>query len=179
MDDTLSVIIGIALAAILMFLFPLMTMADRNDDVSQLGAKIATAEFANEVIQTGKITPENYNKLIQTLGSTGNTYNIEIEAKILDENSSRQITESTRDTTRSVGENVYYSIFTTQILDTINSNNGNNIFYLKEGDIISVSVKNQSQTIAQQLKNFFYKVVGQDSYVISATGSGLVTVTGK
>ena len=50
---------------------------------------------------------------------------------------------------------------------------------LKEGDIISVDVKNENQTIAQQLKNFFYTVVGKDTYIIAASSGGLVTVTGK
>ena len=33
--------------------------------------------------------------------------------------------------------------------------------------------------MAQQLKNFFYTVVGRDTYTIAATGSGMVTATGK
>ena len=173
MDDILSAIIGIALAAILMFIFPLITMADRTDDVSQLTVKIATSEFANDVMATGKITSERYDQLINNLGSTGNTYNIEIEPKILDENSSRKITQNDH---TSAGENVYYSIFTSQILDTIKKQE---VFYLKEGDIISVSVKNENQTMAQQLKNFFYTVIGKDTYIIAASHGGLVTVTGK
>ena len=36
MSDTLITIIAIALAAVLMFVFPLMTMSDRTDDVAQL-----------------------------------------------------------------------------------------------------------------------------------------------
>ncbi len=172
MDDILSSIIGIAVAAILMFLFPLITMADRTDDVSQLAVKIATSEFANDVIATGKITTERYNQFITNLGSTGNTYNVTIEAKILDENASRLTTNNNGQ----AGQNAYYSVFTSQILDTITNKD---VFYLKEGDIISVDVKNENQTIAQQLKNFFYTVVGKDTYIIAASSGGLVTVTGK
>ena len=74
----------------------------------------------------------------------------------------------------------YYSIFTSQILDTINNNNNDNgIFYLKEGDIILINVKNSSLTMAQQLKNVFYKVFGKSTYIIAASGGGMVTVTGK
>ena len=36
MGDTLITVIAIVLAAVLMFVFPLMTMSDRTDDVSQL-----------------------------------------------------------------------------------------------------------------------------------------------
>lgn len=186
MDDTLLSIIGIVLAAIIMFLFPLITMADRTDDVSQLTAKIVTTEFAKDVMETGKITPDMYDKFVTNLSSTGNSYNIEMEAKVVDENNSRlSIISSGNYQTQggSAGENSYYSIFTSQILDKLNQNTANNpdgaTFYLKEGDIFSVSVKNSSQTIAQQLKNVFYTVLGKDTYVIAASGGGIVTVTGK
>ena len=58
MEDILTSIIGIAIAAILMFIFPLMSMSDRTDDVSQLTVDIATNEFADEVRLAGKITAD-------------------------------------------------------------------------------------------------------------------------
>ena len=42
MGDSLTTIIAIFLAAVLMFIFPLMTMSDRTDDISQLTVDIAT-----------------------------------------------------------------------------------------------------------------------------------------
>lgn len=180
MDDIITSILGIALSAVLMFIFPLMTMSDMTDDVSQLTVRIATNEFVEDIRKTGKITPERYSQFLGNIASTGNTYNIEIEAKILDENPSR--TTSIR-TPRVQGENVYYSVYNTQIInntiDPQNSTREPKTYYLKEGDIISVSVKNANQTMAQQLKNFFYTVVGKDTYVIAASHSGIVTVTGK
>lgn len=173
MDDILSAVIGIALAAILMFLFPLITMSDRADDVSQLTVKIAVTEFANDIKATGKITSERYTQFINVLGSTGNIYEVEMEAKILDENPSRKETENNKS---SVGKNVYYSIFTSQIENEINTNNA---FYLKEGDIITINAKNANQTMSQQLKNFFYTVIGRDTYIISASHGGMVTATGR
>ena len=52
MSDTLITIIAIALAAILMFIFPLMTMSDRTDDVSQLTVDTATTEFVDDIRTT-------------------------------------------------------------------------------------------------------------------------------
>lgn len=173
MDDILSAIIGIALAAILMFIFPLITMSDRADDISQLTVKIATTEFAEEVKATGKISADGYSKFIQNIGSTGNTYNVELEVRVLDENPSRRLVSNI--SVEEDGENLYYSIYTSQILKTLE----NYDYILKEGDIFIVSVKNTNQTMAQQLKNFFYTVVGRDTYTIAATGSGMVTATGK
>ena len=54
----------------------------------------------------------------------------------------------------------------------------NGAYYCKEGDIVSVSVKNTNQTIAQQLKNFFYTVTGNDAYTIAAEHAGVVTSNG-
>lgn len=173
MDDILTAIIGIGLAAILMFIFPLITMSDRTDDLSQLTVEIATTEFVDDIRKLGKITPDDYSKFIENIGTTGNSYNIEIEVKILDENPRRKTIEQQQTT---VGENVYYSVYTSQIEDVLYKDQE---YYLKEGDIVTVSVKNTNQTISQQLKNFFYTVVGKDTYIIAASHGGLVTATGK
>lgn len=172
MEDILTSIIGIAIAAILMFIFPLMSMSDRTDDISQLTVDIATNEFADEVRLAGKITADAYNKYIENLGSTGNTYNVEIKVGILDENPSRKSIQSNSDDT----EKLYYSVYTSQIEDTLNKKG---TYYLKEGDIITVSAKNTNQTIAQQLKNFFYTVVGSEIYTIASSHGGMVIATGS
>lgn len=173
MSDTLITVIAIALAAVLMFVFPLLTMSDRTDDVSQLAIETATTDFVDEVRTTGKITPEKYNKFIENIGSTGNTYNVEMQVQVLDENPGKKTLTLETD---KIGENAYYSIYTSQIEDVLNNNKNYN---LKEGDMFSVSVKNTNQTLAQQLKNFFYTVVGNDTYTIAASHGGMVTATGK
>ena len=53
MGDTTITIIAIFLAAILMFVFPLMAMSDRTDDISQLSVQTATTEFVDNVRTTG------------------------------------------------------------------------------------------------------------------------------
>ena len=156
MSDTLITIIAIALAAVLMFVFPLMTMSDRTDDVAQLTVETATTEF------------------IETITSTGNTYNVDMEVQVKDDNLGKKVSQATAD---KIGENVYYSVYTSQIEEAINSKNA--AYFCKEGDIVSASVKNTNQTISQQLKNFFYTVTGNDSYTIAAEHAGVVTANGK
>lgn len=173
MSDTLITVIAIALAAVLMFVFPLMTMSDRTDDVSQLAVETTTTDFVDEVRTTGKITPDKYNKFIENIGSTGNTYNVEMQVQVLDENPGKKTLTIQSD---KIGENAYYSVYTSQIEEVLNNNKNYN---LKEGDMFSVSVKNTNQTLAQQLKNFFYTVVGNDTYTIAASHGGMVTATGK
>ena len=173
MGDTVITVIAIALAAVLMFVFPLMTMSDRTDDVSQLAVETTTTDFVDEVRTTGKITPDKYNKFIENIGSTGNTYNVEMQVQVLDENPGKKTLTLQSD---KIGENAYYSVYTSQIEEVLNNNKNYN---LKEGDMFSVSVKNTNQTLAQQLKNFFYTVVGNDTYTIAASHGGMVTATGK
>lgn len=173
MSDTLVTIIAIGLAAILMFIFPLITMSDRTDDVSQLTVDTATTEFVDDIRTTGKISADKYNQFLETIVSTGNTYNVEMEVQVLDENPGKKTTQVDRD---KIGENVYYSVYTSQIQDKLDNDK---VYKLKEGDIVSVSVKNTNQTLSQQLKNFFYKVVGNDTYTIAASHGGIVTATGK
>lgn len=173
MSDTLITVIAIGLAAILMFIFPLMTMSDRTDDVAQLTVETATTEFVDEIRTTGKITSDKYSQYLQTIGSTGNTYNVEMEVKVLDENPGKKTTQTDRE---KIGENVYYSVYTSQIENELKERNN---YKLKEGDLVSVSVKNTNQTLSQQLKNFFYSVTGNDTYTIAASHGGIVTATGK
>ena len=173
MGDTVVTILAIVLAAVLMFIFPLMSVADRSDDVSQLSVQNSTTTFVDNIRSTGRITLADYNKFAQEINATGNTYDIEMEFKILDENPGKKSTQSAKD---KIGENVYYSVFTTQIQEALEGEN--KVYNLKEGDIINVSVKNTNLTLSQSLKNFFYTVVGNDTYTIAASSSGLVLRNG-
>ena len=173
MSDTLITVIAIALAAVLMFVFPLMTMSDRTDDVAQLTVEAATTDFVDNIRTTGRITQTRYNEFVQTITSTGNTYDVEMVVQVKDENLGKKVSQAQAD---KIGENVYYSVYTSQIEEEMESNGA---YYCKEGDIVSVSVKNTNQTISQQLKNYFYTVTGNDTYTIAAEHAGIITANGK
>lgn len=184
MGDTLTTIVAIFLAATLMFVFPLMSISERNDDISQLGVQTATVQFVDNVRTTGKITQQNYDAYVQTLAATGNSYEIDMEVKYLDENPGNKTANVSND---KIGENIYYSEYTAQIEEKLKTadksddkkENNTGKINLKEGDIISVNVKNTNTTIAQMLKNFFYSISGNDSYQITAKHSGVVMTNGN
>lgn len=173
MGDSLITIVAVFLAAVLMFVFPLMSVSERNDDISELAVQTATTEFVNSVKTNGIITQENLNSFIQTLNATGNTYDVDLEVKILDQNLNKKLGQANKE---KIGENEYYSIYTSQI-EQILKDSGK--YSLKEGDMISVTVKNTNKTIAQMLKNFFYSITGNDTYQIAASVSTMITVNGK
>ena len=173
MGDTLITVVAIFLAAILMFVFPLMSLAERTDDISSLAVQTATNEFVDNVRTTGKLTLEDYDKFISDITATGNSFATEIVIQQLDENPGIKTTQA--EATK-IGENLYYTIYTTQVKEQLNSKGRIN---LKEGDIITVTVKNTNQTIAQLLRNFFYIVTGNDSYQIIGQHTGIVAVNGS
>ena len=172
MGDSAVTIVAIFLAAILMFVFPLMTMADKSDDVSQLSIQSSTTEFTNKIRTTGAITQEDYDNFSQTLAATGNSYQVEITVQKLDQNPAKK---ASGDGT-TIGDNVYYTMYTKQVLEGI-STDKNKVLSLNEGDIVSVSVENTNTTIASQLRNFMYRVTGKSSGNIVAQESGIVTKT--
>lgn len=176
MGDSATTIIAIFLAAILMFIFPLMSVAERGDDMSQLAVQTAVTDFVDTSRSIGKITIENYEKLISTITATGNAYDVEMEVKVLDENIGKK-SAWTQGTV--IGENVYYSVYTSQITDVIQAKDGAGVYAMKEGDYFSVSVKNTNKTLAQTIRGVFYSITGSDNYTIGVSHSGVVTATGS
>lgn len=173
MSDTLITIIGIFLAAILMFVFPLMTVSNTQDDISQVAVQSLVAEFVNNAATKGKITQDDYNTFISKLYATGNTYEVQLEHKIMTTNPNKGADDQ-------LGENLYYSVYNSAIVDSTETGVSYNEEYLmKKGDYIIATVKNTNTTIASQIKNFLYSIVGKDTYSIAASSSALVVNTGN
>lgn len=189
MEDILMSIIGIMAAAIILFIFPLMLVSESADDIAQITAQTVTNNFVDEVIKSGKITTKEYANLKNMLATTGNSYDVDIEVEILDYNTAQRYTtdpEHTENAFDSGNKNTYYSIYTSQIeerlrksdLEDDNEYNDTGALILKEGDSISVTVKNTSATLSQSLKNIYYKVKGEDVHIILVTASGTIAING-
>lgn len=172
MSDSLGTIIAIFVAAILMFIFPLMAITARNDDIVKTTVQTTTTEFVQQVATEGHITKNAYEDFITKLYATGNSYDVQIEVKVLDENPGKKTVITSPDL---IGENVTYSVYTSKIEEEIFSEASR--YKLKQGDTVIVTVKNTNVTIATQLTNFFYRMVGKGTYQIGASASALVVNT--
>lgn len=173
MSDTLITVIGIFLAAILMFVFPLMTVSNTQDDISQVAVQSLVAEFINNAATKGKVTQDDYNSFLSKLYATGNTYSVELEHKIMTTNPNKGASDQ-------LGENLYYSVYNSTIVDSAETGvNHKDQYLMKKGDYIIATVKNTNTTIGSQIKNFLYSIVGKDTYTIAASASALVVNTGK
>ena len=114
--DTLITVVAIVLAAGLIFVVPLMTMADRVDTTSQSQVEAIVSDFVDDIRSTGQITQAKYEKFNENLTSLGYTFDVSMEAKIKDENPGKKTTQTAKS---KIGENVYYSLYTSQ--ESLNS----------------------------------------------------------
>ena len=174
MKDTLVTIIAIFIAAILMFVFPLMTIADREDDITQQAVQQETVEFVDKVRNVGAITQADLTEYKEKLSALDHTFNTSIEVKVKDDNVGKKTTWTTSSV---VGENVYYSVYTEVVEDQVYGASGK--YALKEGDIVSVTSVNTDTTIAQSLRNAFYAITGKGTYQISGSHAGVVQNNGS
>ncbi len=177
MQNSTSTIIALFVGAVLLFVVPIVTLTTRNDNVTQENVKLIVEEFVTDIKNTGLLTTEKYQNFENRLSATGNTYNIEMEIQHLDENPGKKLTQSNY---TKIGENVYYSEYTTQILDKILTTDGTQkSIQLKEGDMVYVGVSNENTTAAQNLKGSFLNFSNAGEEVISAKSSGMVNINGN
>lgn len=178
MGDTLMTVIAIFLAVILMFLFPMLSVSERADDISQLAVETAVSDFVDNSRAIGKITIENYEKLVNALNATGNSYDIQMEVKMLDENVGKKTSWVNGDV---AGENEYVAVYNAQILDVLlgDGTREGRDYVMKEGDIISCGAWNNNTTFSQTLRSVFYSTPTNSSFQVGAQHSGMVTATGS
>ena len=173
LGGTITVIIVIILSVSLMVVFPLMTTADRADDVTQQILDTETSELVNEMCTKGILTQARYDEFLQAINSTGYSYDVQIIVKVLDENAAKKTAQVTHD---KIGENEYYDEYTTQNLEKLDSNGE---IRLSEGCFVYVYVINPNSTIASQLKKIFFNSSDADINSAVSSASGMVTTTAK
>lgn len=183
MQNSPSTLLALGVALVLVFILPLITLTGRIDNVSQENLQKIVDELVIDVSNTGKLTRARFQEFEIELDSTGNnSYDIEIQIQHIDENPGKKTAQAQY---TKIGENVYYSEYTTQILNQIGIKTDNNdvdtnndVILLKEGDIITVEVKNSNSTTAQTLKSSFLGFSNVGEYTIIASASRMVTVKG-
>lgn len=145
MGDSLSVIFATIVAAIIMFLFPMLDTWERQDDLSYIAAYTAVIDTVDAVRNTGRLTQGMYDSLVSTVNATGNRFKIQLEHR-----EAIAIPGTAPDTY----ELVYLNHYTNEILNTLNVSGEYTTF--DEGDYFYISVKNTNKTQATVLKESLY-----------------------
>jgi hypothetical protein len=78
MENALWKVFAFILCAVLLFLVPLMSLLERQDDIAYTVVLAECNRFADACRDTGYITPGMYSEFQKRLLTTGNTYNIKM-----------------------------------------------------------------------------------------------------
>ena len=154
MKDAFSLVLAVIFLVILIIILPLYNFFERQDDMSYNIVLKSVTMFVDEVSENGYIDQNMYNRFIERLATTGNTYDIEIEAQ------KRVITKDPDNPNETYIEQYksYYNkdIFndgTTQTSNIVQRDNSlvNGVFFFDVGDKINVRVKNTNITMSSAL----------------------------
>lgn len=159
MDSPLWKILGFLLAAVLLFLVPVMSILERQDDVAFTVVFTETNRFADSARDTGYITPTMYTDFTNRLNATGNTFDVSL----------RHVKSVINPVYRQNGLNLEFtgeyeinriSVSETDILSTLFPTNGSSDVFdkarrydMKAGDLLFVEVKNRGKTMATALRD--------------------------
>ena len=145
MGDSLSVIFATIVAAIIMFLFPMLDTWERQDDLSYIAAYTSVVNTVDSVRNTGRLTADMYNNLITSLNATGNRFDIQLKHK------ATEYVNAGADKY----EVVYLNHYTNDLVAALESPSGEYTDFRK-GDYFYISVKNRNKTQATVLKQNLY-----------------------
>lgn len=141
MAEVLDKIIVFIITAVLMFIVPVLLVANRLDQSSQSYMDSAVISFVDNVRVMGKITPEEYETLIKLLDSIQPCCDIDIVI-------------SGKEVIPGEGGEIYTyyrDMYKYEIMDKMYADGEKNTIYLANGDYIRVIVKTTQPTIAQRM----------------------------
>lgn len=168
--STIIIIGGIIFVVTMMVV---LGAAMKLDDVAQESVLKYCSDFVNTSANEGKITKENYDNFIDSIHSTGHSYNVSIEVQHKDENIGNK---SAWTSSNATGEAKYVYSYTSEIEEGLKKDGK---YLMKEGDRISVSVENTDKGLRQQVTEAFSAGTGNGTAVVSGSGSATVKVNGN
>ena len=174
MKDTISVIFASIFLVLLIVILPLFSILDRQDNIAYNVVLTQTSKFVDQVRANGFITEEEYINFISTLASTGNTYNVTIEAykhKLIETSpGSNQFTDELElYNTEDVADFLTNKEVNEEVDD---SNRKQNIYLFDKNDEIYVRVYNTNITAGSVMYNMLMGAV--DTKVIDIKYGGVV-----
>lgn len=187
MKDNISLVIITIVSVLVLIILPLVSVLQRQDDMSYNLVMKLTTSFADDVREKGYVDIPSYNKLLQGLTATGNTYDIQMEAhkKILikaddwqeDQPLYKEATliDYNKDIFEQIenGNNIYKKIE----IETSGEagkiiNNKSGVYLLKKGDEFYVKIKNTNVTSASLV--YGYISGKSNSKIININYGGII-----
>ncbi|MFZ5988350.1 MAG: hypothetical protein ACOYWZ_14655 [Bacillota bacterium] len=168
MGSSLSKIVALLLSVLLLFIFPILNMFEKQDDTTQVFVLTETTKFVDSVRSLGYITPTMYREFTNKLAATNNIYEIEMEHyhrkfdPIYEYDYSAPAPTPTFMNDFNVNYRAYY---TDDIMDVLfpatpttspTSSVKDSYYKMSKGDYFAVKVKNKNKTIATKIQEMLY-----------------------
>lgn len=177
MGNHIEKVFALILAILLLFIWPISSALDKQDDVSQLVVTNAVTKFVDSVRDKGFITPTMYNEFADQMALTGNTYDIQME------HLHKRYDPIYNDAgVFQGGYNVNYEgFYNAQINDKLFPRNSsdkidspNRVYKLAAGDFFSVTVKNTNRTPATLISDILNGTINAPDEKIVVPYGGMV-----
>lgn len=164
MEDAFGKVIAIVAGVFVLFFLPITVVALKMDNTSQAYIDDAVVEFVDNARATAIITDSAYEELCRRIDAVQSNCTVEIK------HSSKYVVLDGHDLVT-----LYYDYHKPDILKVIYPSSGQNRKYeMKNGDFISVTVYNNSPTLATQLYRMVMPGYNASGVSIYTTYSGYV-----
>ena len=167
MGESLSKIVSIIIAVLLLFIFPVMNMFEKQDDISRNIVFNETTKFVDSVRNLGYITPKMYNDFLIKIEATGNVYEISMtHMHLVVYPVYTDVTDlsSFQDKASENYENYYNDEIMNQLFPEVTS--GDEIYRLSCGDYFLVETVNKNKTMGTKIREFILNVDLPDRNII-------------
>ena len=160
MPNILSKLTAALLAVLLLYCFPMMQTAKRQEDTNLLTSYRQVVQFVDAVRSKGYLTPEMYNEFMDELGVTMNKFDIEMEHrhKVYQPEYSDPANSLTFTNQITVHYDGYYN---DQIMKVLFPQSGptsasSRQYLLNDGDFFEVQIKSHDMKVSQVFEQFLY-----------------------
>ncbi|MCT2194597.1 hypothetical protein M3G15_05495 [Paenibacillus sp. p3-SID1389] len=163
MVNALSKITAALLAVLLLFLFPALQAAQRQEDLRYLAAYHTLVQFADAVRNKGFVTPDMYEDFVHELELSGGWYEVELEHrhKIYHPEYGDPADPGTFLGDFSVVYNAYYTSDILKVLFPSGTGQEGVPYKLEEGDFFTVTAYDRSRSPLDILSEFLYNSEGK------------------
>jgi hypothetical protein len=163
--ESFSKIVAILISVLLLFIAPLMYMAQKQDMISQIYVSNETTKFIDSIKNTGVLSSDMYDAFIRRLAATNISYRISLT------HGHKKVEPLYDDVSSTFTENYvtyYYNTYEKSIRKEL-EDKGEYLF--SQGDYISIEVINQSMTLGTKIQRMIFNTsIPKEQIVVTYGG---------
>lgn len=152
MTDGLSKFIGIFIAVLLLFIYPMLHMADHQEESARILVLNAVTKYVDSVRDKGYVDQEMYDAFLLELAVTGPAYDVNMTHR---HQVFIPIYGDITDPSSFTGEVevIYEGYFHDEIVQALEVSG---VYYMSKDDYFDVEVVNSTSTMATKIKSFVF-----------------------